>query len=224
MSNIKHTSGEHGSVGSYVVGFVLSLIFTAIPYYLVVNKTITGTAILLVILGFALAQMLVQIFFFLHLGRGPKPFYNIAFFGATFGLILVVVGGSIFIMNSLHYMTPSDATKKIAQGEGIAQIGGQETGACQQKGERHHITLADGKATPTHVNAKLCDTITFFIGDTSDHEIVFGTTTNKLVYGGEEKLGLRRGRGKVINLNEAGSFTYFDSKDTTITGTFTVQP
>ena len=76
---------EHGTTRSYVIGFVLSLIFTVIPYYLVTNKTIAGSALLATILGIAVLQMFIQIFFFLHLGRGPKPFYNVVFFFATAG-------------------------------------------------------------------------------------------------------------------------------------------
>ena len=68
---------ERGTITSYVIGFLLSLVFTAIPYYLVVNKTVEGNTLLATILGFAVLQMAVQIFFFLHLGRGPKPLYNV---------------------------------------------------------------------------------------------------------------------------------------------------
>ena len=115
----------HKTINSYIVGFVLSLIFTAIPYYMVVNQTVTGTSLLLTILGFAVLQMLVQIFFFLHLGRGPKPLYNVVFFASTVGIILVVVGGSIVIINNLHYnKSPSDQTKSLVEGEGIYQIDG----------------------------------------------------------------------------------------------------
>src|SRR5688572_2414166 len=116
MNKLAHTTtkGEHGTTGSYVIGFILSLVFTLIPYYLVVNKTVTGTAILATILTFGVVQMLIQIFFFLHLGRGPKPMYNVVFFGATASLILVVVLGSVFIMNHLHYnMSPTEVTKKL---------------------------------------------------------------------------------------------------------------
>lgn len=224
MSSVEHATKEHSPLGSYIIGFILSLVFTAIPYYLVVNKTISGTALLITILGFAFLQMLVQIFFFLHLGRGPKPLYNVVFFVATIGLILVVVGGSIFIMNNLHYMSPSVAVKKVAQGEGISQVGGEETGACQQKGAKHNVTIANGRAVPEHTAAKLCDTLTFFTGDGKEHEIAFGAVGNEQAYGGEEKLGLRSGRGKVLTLNQEGSYTYFDSKNTAIKGTFSVQP
>lgn len=42
---------EHGTTSAYIVGFVLSLIFTIIPYYAVVNKVISGNALVAFILG-----------------------------------------------------------------------------------------------------------------------------------------------------------------------------
>src|SRR5689334_1080476 len=106
---------ERGTLESYAIGFSLSFLLTAIPYYLVVHKSASSNLLLTAIIGFAVMQMLTQIFFFLHLGRGPKPLYNVAFFAATVGIILVVVGGSIFIMNHLHYnMTPQEASRQLA--------------------------------------------------------------------------------------------------------------
>src|SRR5580765_7290735 len=123
---------EHGTTVSYITGFVLSLGLTFLPYYLVVHKTVTGDALIATLLGFAVLQMFVQIFFFLHLGRGPKPFYNVVFFFATVSIIVIAVGGSLFIMSNLYRnMSPDQVTTKLAQDEGIAQVGGQKTGACQ---------------------------------------------------------------------------------------------
>ena len=58
----------HISVGGYVTGFVLSVILTAIPFWLVMAKVFanpTGTTV--VILGFAIVQIYVHIVFFLHM-------------------------------------------------------------------------------------------------------------------------------------------------------------
>ena len=103
MSNDRHHHHiEHKSVTAYVIGFILSLIFTLIPYYLVVNHTLKGMDLLLTIMGFAVVQLIVQIVFFLHIGRGPKPNWNLWFFAGTVFAILVVTGGSVIIMSNLH--------------------------------------------------------------------------------------------------------------------------
>lgn len=217
--------GEHGTTISYVVGFVLSLIFTAIPYYMVVNKSASGASLLTVILVFAVLQMLVQIFFFLHLGRGPKPFYNVAFFGATAGAILVVVGGSIWIMNHLNYnMTPTDASKYLAENEGISQLGGEKTGACKGQHTTHKVTIRDGKVSPVHIQARHCDMLTFINEDDVVREMTFGTHPQHASYAGQSELLVRKGRAKTLILNENGTYQFHDHLDPTVTGSFTVAP
>ncbi len=228
MSNTKHINThhkneEHGSVGSYVTGFVLSLIFTAIPYYFVVNNSFPSTTLIPVILGFGVIQMLIQIFFFLHLGRGPKPFYNIVFFISTVSLILVVVFGSIFIMDHLHYnMAPSDVTKKLAQGEGIDQVGGEKTGACQDLGSNHKVVIANDMVTTPHIYAKLCDTITFINEDQTARNITFGTHPEHGPYAGNDEISVTKSRSNSVTLNQTGDYQFHDHEDPRITGGFTV--
>jgi cytochrome o ubiquinol oxidase operon protein cyoD len=67
MSNLDTTTQhheEHGTTASYVSGFLLSLLFTFIPYYLVIEKKVSGNALLATILGFAVIQMIIQLLFF----------------------------------------------------------------------------------------------------------------------------------------------------------------
>ena len=78
---------------SYVVGYFLSLIFTFIPYYLVVNHRVVGPILLVTILTFAMVQLLVQVVFFLHLGRGADAKANVYFFIGTVSAMLIVVVG-----------------------------------------------------------------------------------------------------------------------------------
>lgn len=213
---------EHSSTRAYVVGFVLSLIFTAIPYYLVVNETLNASILLTVILGFAVVQMLVQVFFFLHLGRGPKPLYNVVFFGCTIFTILVVVGGSIIITNNLHYMVPAEASKNLIKKEGIYQINGEKTGACQNLHVNHQVTIVDGRVSPVHIQARLCDTLTFINKDSQSREMTFGTHSEHSTYAGDSELAVRKGRNKTITLNELGTYQFHDHFDSSVAGSFTV--
>lgn len=217
--------GEHGTMWSYVVGFLLSLVFTAIPYYMVVNQTVSGTALLATILGIAVLQMLVQIVFFLHLGRGPKPLYNVAFFVSTVGIILVVVGGSMWIMSHLNYnMTPVDASKYLVEKEGIYQIDGVGTGACQGVHANHKVTIAGGGISPAHTPAQLCDTLTFVNEDDTVRELTFGTHPQHGTYAGQAEVTVRKGRNKTITLNQAGTYQFHDHLDPKAAGSFTVMP
>lgn len=210
-SDSNKANPERGTSWSYVVGFVLSLVFTFIPYNLVVNQTVTGTVLLATILGFAFLQMLVQIIFFLHIGRGPKPRWNLYFFVSTFGLILVVVGGSIFIINNLHYnMPPSEQTKKLLNDENIYQIGGEKTGVCNGQYQNHQVRIKDSVVEPLYTEAKKCDTLSFINEDGQFREISFGTHPEHDSYAGENDILIRNGKSKTITLSETGAFEFHD--------------
>lgn len=213
----------HGTTWSYVIGFALSLLFTAIPYQMVVNQTATGTTLLATIIGIAVLQMIIQIVFFLHLGRGPKPLYNVIFFVFTVGTIILVVVGSIWIMNHLNYnMAPTDASKYLIEQEGIHEIKGEKTGACEGVHDNHKVIITNGIASPIHVSAKYCDSLTFINEDDKVHEISFGSHEEPGTYAGQTDLPVRKGRGKTITLNQAGTYQFFDHHAPKLVGTFTV--
>lgn len=216
----KHTPG---TVLSYLLGFELSIVCTVIPYILVVKHSLTGSTLLATIVGFAMVQMIIQIFFFLHLGRGPKPLYNVAFFVSTVGIIVLVVGGSLFIMSHLHhYINPDDTSKQLAESEAIYQVEGQKTGACQGVKANHVVTVSGGVISPVHTNAKLCDTLTFINEDSASRKINFGTYVQPVTYAGETGLDLRKGRGETITLNQEGAYQFYDRLNSGMSGSFTV--
>ncbi len=220
----KHADKEHGTVKNYVTGFLLSLILTSIPYYLVVSETLSGKTLLSLILSFAVMQMLVQIFFFLHLGRGPKPFYNIFFLTFNAFIIVTVIAGSIFIMDRLHYnMNPTEVTKNLAEAESIAEVGGKKTGACEKLGANHQVLISNGTLSPLKTTAKLCDTLTFISQESTTREMTFGRHPQHGEYGGVAEFQLRKGKNNTITLNKTGIFYFHDHLDPNIAGQFTVK-
>lgn len=111
---------SHGSLTSYVTGFVLSIAFTLLAYSVVVNHWLSGTAAIAVVVIVAIAQLLVQLFFFLHLGQGKNAHWNVLLLSFALIVIIIVVFGSIWIMNHLNYnMTPSQVNTYVQQDEGI---------------------------------------------------------------------------------------------------------
>jgi len=216
---------EHGTLNSYLTGYILSLIFTLIPYYLVVNQVVVGNSLLITILGFAVVQVIIQITFFLHLGRGPKPRWNLFFFTSTVGIILMVVFGSVFIMSNLHYnMSPADKTKKIINDENIYQLYGVETGACYGQHDNHKIMLMDGQATPAYTVADKCDTLTFMNHNKQVREITFAAYPEEGVYAGLVEVVVEPGRSETITLSESGEFEFYDILQPEVTGQFLVNP
>jgi cytochrome o ubiquinol oxidase operon protein cyoD len=222
-----HTKGqskpEHGTTMAYVVGFILSLIFTLIPYYLVVNHHFSSTVLLTTILGFGVTQMIIQVTFFLHLGRGPKPNWNLFFFIATVGIVLVVIGGSIMIINNLHYnMAPDDQTQKLINDEAIYQVGGLKTGACQGQYNKRKIVIRNGQVNPSHTLASKCDTLTFINEDKMSRKIAFGTYPGHQAYAGQTDLSLPKGYSQTITLSESGNYEFYDQLHPEASGDFRV--
>lgn len=218
----KHNK-EHGTTRSYVVGYILSLIFTFIPYYAVVNKWLTGNALLATILGIGVLQMVIQLVFFLHLGRGPKPLYNVVFFFATAGVIVLTVGASLFIMANLyHNMSPEEVTKRIAQDEAISQVDGHQTGACKDQNQNHVVTVNEVSVTPVRINAKLCDTLTFV--DASGHGIKlgFGKDGKPESYGGIFDVETSENHPEILSLNQVGEFTFYNKNFPIVVGELSV--
>jgi len=224
MSEIAHGSSEHGSAKSYVIGFVLSLIFTFIPYYIVVNKVLSGDALLATILAIGVVQMIIQIVFFLHLGRERKPRWQLYFFIGTVGAILVIVGGSWFIMKHLHYNMTPDVSKKLIEKEGIGQLGGKDTGACTGAYTLHNVIIRDGVVSPVLTEARYCDRLVFINNDDIVRDITFGAQENPEDYSGESNVVVRKGRAKTIILNQQGTYRFYDNLAPDVTGIFSVKP
>jgi len=218
-----HMKPEHGTLQAYIVGFALSLVFTFIPYYLVVNHKLNGTTLLATILAFGVAQMLVQLLFFLHLGRKPRPRWQIGFLGATIFAVLVVIAGSIIITTNLHHnMAVTDQVLKLTNDEGIAQVNGVATGACQSTKENHQVMIMNGQVYPAHTYAKQCDTLTFRNHDSASIEIGFGEHPHHTAYAGEDDLIIRPGQNKTITLSETGTYNFHNHFHEETNGNFTV--
>lgn len=117
-ANIKKAQVKTGGMMSYVVGFVLAVILTLLAYVIVVNHWLTGAALLAAIVGLAVVQLLVQLVFFLHLGRGGSARWNVTAFLFMLIILAVIAGGSLWIMYSLNYnmqMTPQEMDKYMQQ-------------------------------------------------------------------------------------------------------------
>ncbi len=105
MSNA-HTSASgasHGSLKSYIVGFILSILLTIIPYFLVLNHGLSHDSTILAIVVLGIGQLLVQLVFFLHLNTSSEQRWNLMTFVFTVLILLIVVVGSLWIMWNLDY-------------------------------------------------------------------------------------------------------------------------
>lgn len=100
-----HSTGgaAHGSVKEYVIGFLLSVVLTAVPFAMVMLDGWSNQLTLIVILLCAVAQILVQLIFFLHMNTSSEQLWNTT--SAVFIVIIVaiLVLGSLWIMQHLNH-------------------------------------------------------------------------------------------------------------------------
>ncbi len=92
-----------GSLKSYLTGFVLSLILTAIPFALVMSGAWSVSAALAVIVIAGVAQILVHLHYFLHLDTSSAERWNVLALIFTLLIMILFVGGSLWIMYTLNY-------------------------------------------------------------------------------------------------------------------------
>ncbi|NUE65662.1 MULTISPECIES: cytochrome o ubiquinol oxidase subunit IV [Snodgrassella] len=104
MSHSNHQDHipQHGSSKNYIIGFILSVVLTLIPFLMVMNQSADRTTLFAVIVITAVLQLLVQLVCFLHLGSNPEERWNLISFIFTAIVIVLLVGLSIWIMWSLN--------------------------------------------------------------------------------------------------------------------------
>ena len=93
----------HGSLKSYAIGFVLSVILTAIPFWLVMNKTFDkSSTTAFVILAFAAVQMVVHMVYFLHMNTRVEGGWSMLALVFTLVVVIITLAGSIWVMYHLN--------------------------------------------------------------------------------------------------------------------------
>jgi cytochrome o ubiquinol oxidase operon protein cyoD len=114
------TTSYHTRLVSYVVGFGLSLLTTFDAYLLVTRGLLHGKGLVMSLAALAITQLVVQLLCFLHLGKEPKDRLRLwsLLFAAL--VVMIVVFGSIWIMDNLNYHMDSNAANThIIQDEGV---------------------------------------------------------------------------------------------------------
>ena len=100
-----HDHGDthgHGSPRGYFIGFALSVVLTAIPFWLVMTGVLTNTtATALIIFGLAIVQIMVHVIFFLHLDTRSEGGWTLIAFAFTAVIVAITIAGSIWIMYHL---------------------------------------------------------------------------------------------------------------------------
>jgi cytochrome o ubiquinol oxidase subunit IV len=100
---IDSTGVSRGSLKSYLTGFVLALILTAIAFALVMSGSLSSPAALAGIFFAGIVQILVHLHYFLHLDTSSAARWNVLALVFTLLIMVLFVGGTLWIMSSLNY-------------------------------------------------------------------------------------------------------------------------
>ncbi len=95
---------EHGhSLKSYITGFILAVILTLIPFWVVWSSSFSAKLLFGIITLCALVQVLVHLRFFLNISlkHTGKDYLTALFFAGV--LIFIMVGGTIWILYDLNF-------------------------------------------------------------------------------------------------------------------------
>jgi cytochrome o ubiquinol oxidase operon protein cyoD len=108
MSEPGH-GADHGSLRSYLTGFVLSVILTAVPFWLVMSGVLDSKiATELAITTLAVAQITVHMVYFLHMNTRAEDGWSILALVFTLILVVIALVGSLWIIYHLNAnMMPS---------------------------------------------------------------------------------------------------------------------
>lgn len=113
-----------GSLRLYVTGFILSLVLTLAAYFCTTHHAASGWALIGVLSALAVAQLMVQLLFFLHIGDERKPRWNLNALLFAAMVVVIIVFGSLWIMKNLyidhHHVPVNENSKSIINDEGYS--------------------------------------------------------------------------------------------------------
>ena len=93
---------DHGSFKTYMIGFLLSVVLTAIPFWLVMTEALAPQTTGLVITAFAVVQIIVHMVFFLHMNHKSEGGWNMLALIFTIVVVVIAVAGSVWVMYHLN--------------------------------------------------------------------------------------------------------------------------
>ena len=110
-----HADHPQGTLKSYTIGFVLSVILTAIPFWLVMSGALPTQITAITIIGFAVAQILVHMICFLHMNMKSEGGWSMMALLFTLILVVIALSGSLWVMYHLN-------TNMMPAAHGMSQL------------------------------------------------------------------------------------------------------
>jgi cytochrome o ubiquinol oxidase operon protein cyoD len=92
----------HGTRRTYLIGFALSVLLTAIPFYLVMTGSGSPQLIAATISTLAVVQIVVHMIYFLHMNPRAEGGWNLLALLFTLILVVIALSGSLWVMYHLN--------------------------------------------------------------------------------------------------------------------------
>jgi cytochrome o ubiquinol oxidase operon protein cyoD len=102
-----HEAG-HGTLKSYMTGFALSIILTAIPFWLVMAGVFESPVVTAgLVMALAAVQIVVHMIYFLHMNTKSENGWTVMALIFTIVIVVIALSGSLWVMYHLnHNMMP----------------------------------------------------------------------------------------------------------------------
>jgi len=114
----------HVSLSDYVKGFILAVILTVIPFYLVMNNVIQDRATAVLVLGgFAVVQIVVHMVYFLHMNGKIQGGWTMLSTIFTVIFVAIAIAGTLWVMFHMNTNMMPEHTMPAAH----AAAGGSAT-------------------------------------------------------------------------------------------------
>ena len=89
----------HGTLKGYLIGFALSVLLTAVPFWLLMGDVSwSKTTIAFVVMAFAAVQMVVHMIYFLHMTPKSEDGWTLTSLVFTLILVVITLAGSLWVM------------------------------------------------------------------------------------------------------------------------------
>lgn len=102
VTHVKYGTKPH-TLLAYITGLILSFLLTLAAFVLVGKQLLSSTLLFIAVAVLALLQFFVQSIFFLRLNADPEGRWNLYPFIFAIFVVVVLVGGSLWIMYHLNF-------------------------------------------------------------------------------------------------------------------------
>lgn len=99
-----HPAAElpHANLRDYLIGFVLSVVLTTVPFWLVMTRPLDAAPTVAIILGFAVVQIVVHMVYFLHMSPKAEGGWSLTALMFTIIVVVIMLSGSLWVMYHLN--------------------------------------------------------------------------------------------------------------------------